>query len=171
MDRERIRALQATAMFGALREDALAWLLERAKPRSVARGASFFEQGDRGGSAFLLERGRVSVVKLWEGREHLLRRLSAGDCFGEVALLDFGPRSASVRADEDAAALEFGARDLRELARFDPEQFALVYMNLGRELSRRLRDADERLFRASVSAAAGERAGSGPAVGYVFVAS
>jgi CRP-like cAMP-binding protein len=86
------------------------------------------------------------VIKHWNGRAHVLRELAAGDCFGEVALLDFGPRSASVRANEDCEALELSALDLRQLAEHDPVQFALIYMNLGRELSRRLRDADERLF-------------------------
>lgn len=162
-DRGRIEALQATSMFGALRDDAVAMLLERAVLRRIETGDAFFEQGEPGRSAFLLESGSASVIKTWAGREHLLRRLGAGDCFGEVALLDFGPRSATVRADVDCEAIELGAADIRALARHDPEQFALVYMNLGRELSRRLRDADERLFRtrlAEVPADATE--------GYVF---
>jgi len=152
MERARIEALQATAMFGALSDAAVAVLLERAVPRRVGAGDVFFEQGEPGRSAFLLEAGHASVVKLWDGEAHLLRHLGPGDCFGEVALLDFGPRSASVRADVACEAIEIGAADLRVLARHDPEQFALVYMNLGRELSRRLRDADERLFRTRLAA-------------------
>lgn len=147
MEAGRIDGLRSTAMFGALNDDAIGFLLERAKPRSVPAGGSFFEQGERGTSAFLLERGRASVIKLRGAAEYALRELAAGDCFGEVALLDFGPRSASVRAVVDCDALEIDALDLRRLATRDVEQFALIYMNLGRELSRRLRDADERLFR------------------------
>ena len=135
-------------MLGAVDDDAIGFLLERAKLRRVARGEWFFRQGERGTSAFLLERGRASVIKTWNGLEHTLRELQAGDCFGEVSLLDFGPRSASVRAEEDCEALELDAIDLRRLGERHPEQFTLIYMNLGRELSRRLRDADERLFRA-----------------------
>lgn len=145
-------------MFGAIRDDAVATLLERADERRVAAGDCFFEQGDPGGSAFLLETGRASVVKIWDGREHLLREMSAGACFGEVALLDFGPRSATVRADEPSTAIELHARDLRVLSTDDPEQFALIYMNLGRELGRRLRDADERLFRSHFGADPGPAA-------------
>ena len=99
MDRERIEALQRTAMFGALDDAAVALLLGRARSRRVAAGEAFFEQVEPGRSTFLLERGRAAVVKHWEGSEHLLRHLGAGDCFGEVALLDFGPRSATVRAE------------------------------------------------------------------------
>ena len=87
------------------------------------------------------------MIKRWRGEDYRLRGLAAGDCFGEVALLDFGRRSASVRADADCTALEISSRDLRALGGQDTEQFALIYMNLGRELARRLRDADERLFR------------------------
>lgn len=163
MDRERIEALQRTAMFGALDDAAVALLLGRARSRRVAAGDAFFEQGEPGRSTFLLEQGRAAVVKHWEGSEHLLRHLVAGDCFGEVALLDFGPRSATVRAETDCEAIELGAADLRALAREAPEQFALVYMNLGRELGRRLRDADERLFRSRVASRS-----EPPAAGYDF---
>lgn len=152
MDRHRIEVLRAAAMFGALSDEAIGFLLERAKPRRVAAGSRFFEQGEQGTSAFLLERGRASVIKNSNGHEHTLRELGPGDCFGEVALLDFGPRSASVRADEECEALEWTAIDLRRLGERFPEQFTLIYMNLGRELSRRLRDADERLFRARIQA-------------------
>lgn len=165
MDRRRIDALRSTAMFGAVDDEAIGFLLERAKSRRVAPGARFFEQGERGTSAFLLERGRASVIKLRDGEEHTLRELAAGDCFGEVALLDFGPRSASVRALDECEALELSAIDLRRLGERHPEQFTLIYMNLGRELSRRLRDADERLFRARF-----ETAGTPVAEDYEFTA-
>jgi len=57
-----------------------------------------------------------------------------------------------VLADQDCRALEITARDLQQVAKRDAEQFGLIYMNLGRELSRRLRDADERVFRARFEA-------------------
>lgn len=148
MTRARIEALQRTAMFGAIDEATVAFLLERAGEVDVPAGDYFFREGERGNSAFLLESGELSVFKAWDEEQHLLRHLKPGDCFGEVALLDLGPRSASVRADSDAHAIEIQARDLLGVRALDVEQFALIYMNLGRELSRRLRAADERLFRA-----------------------
>jgi CRP-like cAMP-binding protein len=103
-----------------------------------------------GHSADLIEAGELSVFKIWEDEEDLLRRLRPVDCFGGVALLDLGPRSGSVRADTDARAIEIRSIDLLAVSRIDAEQFALIYMNLGRELSRRLRQADERIFRTRV---------------------
>jgi CRP/FNR family cyclic AMP-dependent transcriptional regulator len=140
--------LQRMPIFGGVSGEALAFLLERAQPARVGRGEYFFREGDPGGSAFVLERGRALVVKDFEGSEHPLLELGPGDCFGEVALLDLGRRSGSVRASVECAALELSSRALHALAGVYLDQFALIYMNLGRELSRRLRLADERLFKA-----------------------
>jgi CRP-like cAMP-binding protein len=163
MDPARIDALLDTAMFGAVSEDVAVFVFERAAHREVGAGEFFFRQGERGGAAFLLQSGRVRVIRAWGGQEHLLRHLGSGDCFGEVALLDFGPRSASVVADEPCTALEITASVLRRIAEIDPMQFTLIYMNLGRELGRRLRDADERLFRSRIESVSG-----GVAEGYSF---
>ena len=65
-----------------------------------------------------------------------------------MALLDLFPRSASVLAVMPCTALHLTSDNFYELYKHDLEQFALVQMNLGREVTRRLRAADERLFRA-----------------------
>jgi len=140
--------LRSTPLFGALSDPALALLVSLGKPVAVAEGDYFFREGERGSSAFLLEQGRVAVTRRFQDHDHLLRELASGDFFGEVALLDFGPRSASIRALVPCTGLEISARALRELSEAHMKDFAIVYMNLGREVSRRLRKADERLFRA-----------------------
>ena len=147
---ERIQLLRNTPIFGGVADETLTFLLDRVAEVVVRKGEFFFLEGDEGKSAFVLERGSVSILKQWEGKSYLLRRLQAGDCLGEVALMDFCRRSASVLADEDCAAIELSTSDLRQLAVRDLEQFTMIYMNMGRELCRRLRDADERLFRAKV---------------------
>ena len=111
------------------------------------RGSVSVAEGDGGVSIYWLERGQVAILKRREDENLALRTLEAGDCFGEVALVDFGPRSASVRAVVDCAALEITTGLLREIREHDLEQFTLITMNLGRELSRRLRSAEARLLR------------------------
>jgi CRP-like cAMP-binding protein len=95
---------------------------------------------------FVLEAGKVVVLKVRRGHEHVLNFLSEGDCFGEMALMDLSPRSASIRAVEDCTAIRVSAANLYKIYERDPKQFALIQMNMGREVSRRLRAADERLF-------------------------
>ncbi len=139
-------------IFGGVRDDVLAFLLERVSSVGAPRGEYFFREGSRGTATFVLEEGRVAVTKRGaDGEDQLLDHLDPGDCFGEVALLDFGPRSASVRAVEDSLALRVTCEDLLHVAKRDTEQFALIYMNLARELGRRLRAANERLVRARLA--------------------
>lgn len=146
----RTELLQAMPVFGAIADEALAFLLARSRERDVAAGGWFFREGEAADAMFVLERGRVEVIKHWQEREFVLHTFAAGDCFGEMALLDLAARSASVRALEDCHAIEIGADALYALFRHDPEPFALIQMNIGREVCRRLRATDEALFRASM---------------------
>lgn len=151
----RIELLQRMPVFGAIGDDALAFLLGQARTLTVAAGEYFFREHDPADSMYVLEAGSVSVLRSGAGREHLLNRLGAGDCFGEMALMDLQPRSASVRADEACQAIELRAGDLLRLFERDAEQFALIQMNLGREVCRRLRALDELLFRRRIGDGAG----------------
>jgi CRP-like cAMP-binding protein len=148
MHRTRVDFLQGMPIFGGIHEGALQVLLQEARQVVVPACDFFFREGDRASSMYVLETGCVSVIKGWQGRDFVLHGLQAGDCFGEMALMDLCPRSASVRADEDCRAIELAAGDLHRLFERDAEQFALIQMNIGREVCRRLRAADEALFRA-----------------------
>ena len=144
----RLELLQQMPLFGAIRDDALAALLEPSIETCVERGQYFFREGEPAQAMYVLECGRVSVLRLWQGHELVLGTLGVGQCFGEMALLDLAPRSASVRADVDCAAIELRPEHLLALFERDAEQFALIQMNLAREMSRRLRITDDLLFRA-----------------------
>ncbi len=152
MDEVRISLLQRMPVFGGIREDILTFILDLSSKVSVPKGEFFFRQGDQADSMFVLERGKVAILKSWQEREYLLQHRHAGDCFGEVALIDLCPRSASVLAVEDCSAIEVSSTTLYRVYEKDLEQLALIYMNMGREVSRRLREADERLFQAKVEA-------------------
>lgn len=98
----------------------------------------------------MLEAGWVVVFRSWLRRDVVLHDLGAGDCCGEMALMDLLPRSASVRAQADCRAIEFGNAALLQLYPRDTAQFAMFQMNIGREVCRRLRAANELLFQARV---------------------
>ena len=153
MKRARVDLLQRMPLFGGIRDDILEFLVERCVPVTVAGGQFFFHEDDPAESMYVLEYGKVAVLKTRDGRQRLLRFLESGDCFGEMALMDLHPRSASVLAVEDSAAIEISAGHLQQVGERDLEQFALIQMNMGREVSRRLREADERLCRIDGDAA------------------
>jgi CRP-like cAMP-binding protein len=99
---------------------------------------------------FVLEMGKAAVLKSWDGQNRPLKTLNEGDCFGEMALMDHCPRSASVRAVEHCTAIRISAANLYEVYVRDIKQFALIQMNMGREVCRRLREADNLLFGAQM---------------------
>jgi CRP-like cAMP-binding protein len=147
MEANRAAALQRMPIFGGIRADVLDVLFAGASKASRAPGEYFFRENDPADSLFVIETGRVAILKQWRDEERLLSELGPGDCFGEMALMDFSPRSASVRAIEHTSAIEIPIGSIHALYEKDLEQFALIQMTLGREVSRRLRLADERLFR------------------------
>jgi CRP/FNR family transcriptional regulator, cyclic AMP receptor protein len=90
----------------------------------------------------LLE-GEVEVVKKSRlAREHRVALLGPGDCFGEMSLIDVQPRSATVRAVAPSRVLQVNSEDFDRLYRQDLKSYALVTLNIARDLSRRLRVAD-----------------------------
>jgi len=146
LDAERIQLLQSMPVFGGVSQQGVVFLMQRATLQRVARGNYFFHQGDTAASMFVIESGRVNVIKKQDGKEVLMRELGQGDCFGEMALLDLYPRSSSIVASTPCSVIEISQKALFELYREDLEQFTIIQMNIGREISRRLRLSDEQLF-------------------------
>ena len=145
MDARRIDLLQQMPLFGGLSASTLELLAGDAQPVDVPAGGYFFRQGEAGEHLFVLESGRVVVQRHTPRGPLPLRELGPGDCFGEMALIDFAPRSASVQALEPSRAFALSTARLHRLYEQDLEQFALIQMNLARELSRRLRATMDRL--------------------------
>jgi CRP/FNR family cyclic AMP-dependent transcriptional regulator len=144
MDTQYLHLLQAMPIFGGIHESALELLLQHCPEMRVKADDCFFKEGDAANSLFIVKEGKVLVLK----NEHIkLQYLARGDCFGEMALIDLNPRSASVVAVEDCIALEISHQALYVLYENYLEQFVLIQMNLAREVSRRLRALDERLSR------------------------
>ena len=146
MQEARVEFLQRMPIFGGIRADILQFLLDLCPIVSVPTNEFFFRESDQADSMFVLEAGKASVLKAWRGHDYLLRTLKEGDCFGEMAVMDLCPRSASVRAIKDCTAIRISAANLHQVYTRDLKQFALIQMNMGREVCRRLRDSDNRLF-------------------------
>jgi CRP/FNR family transcriptional regulator, cyclic AMP receptor protein len=105
-----------------------------ARTRRFAAGTTIVRAGDAGSAFYVLIDG-AARVDTPTGRS---RRLRAGDFFGEMALLDDSPRSASVVADGEVLAMTISSSAFGKLLRSEP---ALV-RELLRTLAARLRDAE-----------------------------
>lgn len=143
-----IDKLRDFPVFGGLTDEILKFIMHAAAYISAAAGDYFFRENDSANAMYVLLSGEVGAFKTWQEQEYLVRKLSTGDCFGEMALIDLRPRSASIKALAPCVTLELTSATFYEIYRQDLEQFTLMYMNLGRELSRRLRSSDEAAFSA-----------------------
>ena len=146
MQQTRFEALQRMPIFGGIRADMLEFLVNAAQMTTVPGGQYFFREDDKAIAMYVVESGEISILKSWNDQQYEIGRLGPGDCFGEMALIDLFPRSASVLAVQDCTAITLSTESVYRLYEKDLEQFALIQMNIGRELSRRLRIADVRLF-------------------------
>ncbi|HEY7062261.1 MAG TPA: Crp/Fnr family transcriptional regulator [Chloroflexota bacterium] len=132
-------------VFSALPAPALDQLAAAMQRRLYKRGQVVFHQDDSGASVHVIESGRIKVVlATQEGEELLLRVLGAGELFGELALLDGRPRSATVVALEDTVTHVLERSAFLEFLRTHPEA-ALDLCRALAELIRRLTEQVEDL--------------------------
>lgn len=144
---ERLQLLASMPVFGGLGADTIQLVSDLAKSVELQVGEHFFREGDETQAMYVLQAGEVEIYKTWKSTSKVLRCMNAGDCFGEMALIDLFPRSASALVVVDSEALEITPSILHEIYRHDLEQFTMIQMNMGREISRRLRRVDELVFR------------------------
>jgi CRP-like cAMP-binding protein/anti-anti-sigma regulatory factor len=112
--------------------------------RTYKAGEIVFREGDEGRELFMIVKGTASVRLRLPGhtRDNRLATFSPGTVFGELALLDAQPRSATIRADEDLVCYVLSQEAFETLKqRHEPIAIKLL-ANLARELSARLRRAN-----------------------------
>lgn len=109
--------------------------------KSFAAGQTVYEEGEASESAYLLQEGRVRLVKRIRGTERSLTVLKPGDLFGEDALLPRTVRSASALAITDCQVLALDRQTFGVLLTTNSE----VASRLVEQLVRRLRNAEEQL--------------------------
>lgn len=98
----RLRFLQRVDLFRGCGPAALQAVAAELKPRDVAAGAVVCREGERADEFFLIESGTLAVTAGDGDGAFELARMGAGECFGEVALLGSGVRTATVRAEVGA---------------------------------------------------------------------
>jgi hypothetical protein len=108
--------------------------------RDAQAGEILFKEWDAGDSMYLLLQGEVQVYGLQEetGREIAYNLLLPGDIFGQIAMLEPGPRSAHVRAKSDATFVEINRENFDRLQAMYPRIAAKALRNMARILGHQL---------------------------------
>ncbi|HVY48431.1 MAG TPA: Crp/Fnr family transcriptional regulator [Minicystis sp.] len=109
--------------------------------RRFDAGEVIYREGDPATEAYLLEEGRVRLIKRVRGAERSLMVLKPGDLFGESALLVGAPRSSTAIALAQGLALTLDQTTLQNLLEHNPTVAARIVQ----QLVRRLRDAEDQI--------------------------
>jgi SulP family sulfate permease len=132
----------------ALSEDQLEVLKPRLRRQEFDQGQQVFLEGAESKELYIIARGSASVKIRLAGtdREARLVTFAPGTIFGEIALLDTEPRSATITADEPLVCYVLTASDFDEIKKSHPAIAIMLLTNLGRELSSRLRRVNRIIY-------------------------
>ncbi|MCE5300156.1 MAG: cyclic nucleotide-binding domain-containing protein [Spirochaetia bacterium] len=109
--------------------------------RTYNAGDYIFREGDVGEEMFIIHSGRVRITKTTDEGEKTLVTLGAGDFFGEMAVIDKGPRSAGALAEEETVCIALN----EELFEQQMQRNAKIVKKILKNMSARLRAMNEQL--------------------------
>lgn len=112
--------------------------------RHYDAGETVFQQGDPGIGMYIIQHGSISIVQM--PAEHVLATLNAGDFFGEIALLNETPRSASAVAHTECFLLCVSQPDLLGLFKRNPRLAYKVLLPLSQITGQRVIQLDQDLL-------------------------
>ena len=113
--------LKPIHIFKGLKDDEILEIAREFEPERRAAGETVFAQDEEGQSFYIINRGRVKVVRKVRGEDRLVAMLVPGDYFGEAALLYGRRRSATVVAETDVELLRLSKEDFDRLLKQYPQ--------------------------------------------------
>jgi CRP-like cAMP-binding protein len=139
-----VETLRALPLFAELSTAQLRKVARLLHHRTYQPNEVVFREGDPGAGMYLVTRGAVRIaMRLPDGAEQELALLKDGQFFGEMALLESAPRSASAVAVQRTELLGFFQPDLESLVDRDSRLGSQILWNLARLMGSRLRAVSE----------------------------
>jgi CRP-like cAMP-binding protein len=105
------------------------------------KGHILFKEGDEGEEMYIIQSGRVAIKKKVKDAEATLAILEKGDFFGEMAILDRAPRSATAEVSEDGDLIVISSETFGDMIKANPE----IAIRMLRKQSIRLRETNKQL--------------------------
>lgn len=136
---EKVIILKTVSIFAETSDEILAEVAAISTETEASVGETIFEKGDSGDSLYIIASGQVRV----HDGDRTINDLVTGNVFGEMAVLDPEPRSASVKAIEDTHLLRLDQQALYELIDDRPEVARGLLKVLSQHLRNRMRDLAE----------------------------
>lgn len=129
--------LAKVSIFQGLNNRQLKKIAQLFIPRTYQADQAIVKQGEAGFGMFTIIRGRAeAVLELADGNKTIVNEFGPTDFFGEVTMLDGGPRTASVVACEETECLFLGRLEFISLMRSDAEMATEIAIALAKRLRR-----------------------------------
>lgn len=136
--------LKSSALFKDMSDTELAALAAILQAKQMEEGTTVFVENMPGESLYLIQAGSVKISKMIaEGEEKTLVILGPEDVFGEMAILDGAPRSATARIAENARLLSIRKGDFDALCEKNPRLGLKLMRSIVRLFSQRIRENND----------------------------
>lgn len=126
------------AIFGALSDQAISYLIEEGTLFSLKVKEELFSVGERSDSFYIVLEGRIAFYKCSEGNWAFLSDYNPGEQIGFVGMITLQPRVGGAYMETDGAVLEISSELFHAFQIKYPEDFSVMMINLVREISRNL---------------------------------
>jgi len=133
------------SLFKNLTQEQYQKIIQIFKEKHIKKNEIIIKEGDTGDSAFLLIKGKVSIVKeTIYGEDYIVTIIEAGgdEFFGEINLIDKGKRTSTVKAVEDCIILEVTSNKLKTFMDKNPDIGYQIMWHTAKNLAKHLRKAD-----------------------------
>lgn len=137
-------SLRRMKIFADMDEPQLASFLQYMEVLKLMPNTTVFHKGDHGDAMFLVLEGEVRARVMVGGQESTLATLPVGECFGEMAVIDEGPRSADAVSNVESILLKISAPALKRLFREAPALAAPFLLGLSKTITTRVRNMTKR---------------------------
>ncbi len=147
MPDEPLSLLKRVPLFRELGEDLLSGLAAHLRRKSFRRGTMIFHKDQAGDALYIIASGKVNIILPDEaGNELVIDKWGPGDVFGEMALLDGQPRSASAQTSEDAVTYTLSREEFQRYLSSSPGLASALIELLSTRLRHVMRYAESLAF-------------------------